>query len=141
MWTSIERNGPRIVIRLRKDYRVAGRLHDLKLGRHARFAADRRYRIGVASAHQWPTARITHDAARVKARHGPDADLRIPYPSCGSAICSSLLCLGRQLRKSSVLRIDDERRPQARSDRALPPVHAVLFPVVVDVLRIDFGVS
>src|SRR5436853_7869901 len=112
MWTSIERNDPRIVIRFGEDHRIAGRLHDLELGRHARFAADRRYRVGVASAHQWPTARITHDAACVKARHGADADLRIPYASCGSANCSSLLYLGRQRRKSSVLRIDDEQRPQ-----------------------------
>src|SRR5262245_40659815 len=58
MWTSIERNDPPIGIRLREDYRVTRRLLDLKLGRHARFAADRRYRVGVASTYQWPTSRI-----------------------------------------------------------------------------------
>ena len=55
--------------------------------------------------------------------------------------CSSPSRLRRDRRKPPVGRIDDERGAQVRSRAALPRIHAVFLPIVVDGSGIDFGVG
>src|SRR5436309_4980000 len=124
MWPPVQWNDACVVVRLDNHHHVSGSLDDLGL------RGDAAWNFGWSG--------VSGDAASVQtSRCHINADFR----AFGCGLGLSFPCLRRQRRNSPVWWIHNQRRAQVGSDAALPGVHPIFLPVIVNRSRIDLRVS